>query len=505
MKIAFIYRRVSTEEQADEGKSIETQELVCRKWAKDNDYFIAPENVFTDEGKSATTLNRPALKDMLAKCQDDNIKVDAVIVQDTDRLARNTFDHLTIKAILEKRNIRLISVSQPMIDNSPEGNLVDTIIASVNAFQSQITGRKTSKVLEQKAKMGWYPGGTPPLGYKNVDNLTPTGTLDKRIIGIEEETMPYIKKSFEMYATGNYTVQQIADYLNENKIKPVYGREIHESYVARMYRNEFYIGKFLWNNEVYEGKHPLFITKSLFMKVGTVLDTHNQFATRKRRHDFLLRGFLFCQICGSQMWAEQHTKKTNGNVYNQYFCPQCRKGSYVDRDKLEAAVEKTFRRIQISDAYVQHVLTTAKRILEEDRTNQDTETKRLTTEKVKVERGMKEAEDARFITHTLTEEAFNRIYSRYEKELKNIEDVAANLKKDHSKSIAVLQKVLRLAENIGQAYADADFLLKKNYLGIFFKRFIIKEGKLVKFDLTDELKPLIKNGSVRVRTTGLPD
>ncbi len=502
MKIAFIYRRVSTDEQADNGKSIETQEHICRKWAKDNDYLVA--EIFTDEGKSATTLNRAALKDMLAKCKDSATHIDAIIVQDTDRLARNTFDHLTIKALLEKCHTRLISVSQPIIDDSPEGNLVDTIIASVNTFQSQITGRKTSKVLEQKAKMGWFPGGTPPLGYKNADNATSTSSLDRRIISIDELVAPHIRKCFEMYATGNYNLQNIADYLNKNNIKPKYGREIHESYIARMFRNIFYIGKFVWNDITYdEAKQPQLISTSLFLKVGTVLDAHNKYATRKRRHDFLLRGFVFCQECQSQMWAEQHTK-VNGNVYTQYFCPKCKRGTYIDTDKLEKRVERIFSGIEISDSYVQHVLATAKKILSEDRSNHDVENKRLNTEKIKVERAMKEAEDARFITHTLTQEAFTRIYTRFERELKNIDGASSNLRNDHSKSIAILEKVLRLAEDIGQAYLDAGFLLKRNYLGIFFKRFEVRGGKIVKYELTDELKPLIKNGSVRVSATGLP-
>jgi len=96
MKTALIYSRVSTEEQAEEGKSIETQIKLCKKWAKDNDYQI--QETYIDRGKSATTLNRPALQDLLAKCKDD-IGIDAILVQDTDRLARNTLDHLTIKAI----------------------------------------------------------------------------------------------------------------------------------------------------------------------------------------------------------------------------------------------------------------------------------------------------------------------------------------------------------------------------------------------------------------------
>lgn len=170
MKKAYIYARVSTEEQAEQGKSIETQERICRKWAKDNNFAVA--GVFRDQGKSATNINRPALQDMLSKCQVKGV-VNAILVQDTDRLARNTIDHLNVKALLKKKDVEIISISQPMLDDSPEGNLMDTMIASFNAFQSQITGRKTSKVLEEKAKLGWFPGGTPPLGYKNIANPKP--------------------------------------------------------------------------------------------------------------------------------------------------------------------------------------------------------------------------------------------------------------------------------------------------------------------------------------------
>jgi len=217
MKIALVYARVSTDEQAEEGKSIETQIKLATKWTKDNGYVIAENGIYKDEGKSATTLNRQALKDMLARCIGDE-HIDIVLVQDTDRLARNTLDHLTIKSILKKKEIQLISISQPMLDDSPEGTLVDTIIASVNAFFSQLTGRKVSKVLEEKAQMGWYPGGRPPIGYKNIENPNPESTLDEKIIAIDQSTAPYVKKMFEMYLTNSFNVQQIADWLNKKGV-----------------------------------------------------------------------------------------------------------------------------------------------------------------------------------------------------------------------------------------------------------------------------------------------
>jgi site-specific DNA recombinase len=122
--------------------------------------------VFRDEGKSGTTLDRPALQDVLAQCTKGTM-INAVVVQETDRLARNTHDHLTIRALLQKAGVKLISVAQPMLDDSPEGKMIDTILASVNQFQSDLSGRKVRKALQEKFNQGWWPA-LAPVGYVNV-------------------------------------------------------------------------------------------------------------------------------------------------------------------------------------------------------------------------------------------------------------------------------------------------------------------------------------------------
>src|SRR5581483_2551869 len=160
----LVYCRVSTEEQAEKGFSLDAQEKLCRDFAERSAFHVA--GVYRDEGKSGTTLDRPALKDLLAKCTEGET-INAVVVQETDRLARNTHDHLTIRAVLQKAGVKLISVNQPMLDDSPEGNMIDTILASVNQFQSDLSGRKVRKALQEKFDQGWWPGWAP-LGYRNV-------------------------------------------------------------------------------------------------------------------------------------------------------------------------------------------------------------------------------------------------------------------------------------------------------------------------------------------------
>ncbi|MBW7942719.1 MAG: recombinase family protein, partial [Candidatus Kuenenia stuttgartiensis] len=173
MKKAVIYSRVSTDEQANEGKSIEVQIDICHKWAKENQHSVV--GVYPEPGKSATTLKgRIALEEAIAQCQLE--KIDVLLVMDTDRLARNPSDHFLIKSSLQKGGTRIVAVNQPMIDDTVEGNFMETIMAGVNAFQSQITGRKVRKSLAKKCDDGEWPGWAP-LGYINVNK----GTEDKPI------------------------------------------------------------------------------------------------------------------------------------------------------------------------------------------------------------------------------------------------------------------------------------------------------------------------------------
>ena len=96
---ALIYSRVSTDEQAETGHSIETQVVLCDRFARDNGYIVT--GVYKDPGKSATNMKRPGLQDLLLRCEEDS-SVNAVLVQDTDRMARSVNDHFSIKTLLKK-------------------------------------------------------------------------------------------------------------------------------------------------------------------------------------------------------------------------------------------------------------------------------------------------------------------------------------------------------------------------------------------------------------------
>ncbi|MEN8253715.1 MAG: recombinase family protein, partial [Patescibacteria group bacterium] len=480
MKKAFIYARVSTEEQAVKGKSIEAQLRMCEQYAESND--IDAVDKYVDEGKSATNMNRPALQDMLGAIQDKYNQIEIILIQDTDRLARNTLDHLKIKAMLKKHDVTLISISQPTIDDSPEGNFLDTILAATNSFQSQITGRKTSKVLEQKALLGWYPGGIPPLGYKNADNPNPTCSLDKRIVVIDDSIAPYIKDIFLDFATGKSNYTKLAKHLNDLGIKSPHRNKVHPSLIKTTLENPFYIGQFYWKDKLYKNaRHDTFVDEVLYEEVQSMMIQQARNTTRFRKHKMLLRGHIFYKDSGKQMMGEVKVK--NGKTYNHYYCKHIGKGSYIDQEKLEKKVEKLFEKIQISEEYKEEILQKAQELLREVRGTRDEDKRRLQREITKYEKALGDAEDDRYLRNTITTEQLNSIKDKYTPLKEKVREELAKIDIDHESRMKDLERLLSLAEDIGRAYKLAKPNLKKEYLNLFFKKIWISKGKIVNYDL----------------------
>lgn len=265
----FIYLRVSTSRQSDEGYSLDAQQKVCVKYAKDHGFAIA--DIFREEGESATAANRPKFQDMLDRCEDG--EVGYIIVYLTDRFARNETDHYLIKSNLKKWGVRLISATQEMINgDGVEAQLMDGIMASINAFYSRDNARKTLKGMLQKFDEGVYPGWVPQ-GYKNVvDDLT-----KKHCIEVDDITASLVKLAFELYARGTYSLLSLSRELDERGLRGRKGKQLCESSLQSMLTNPFYWGLLRWRQKEKMGTHSPIVEKPLFDKVQYLLARHRDF------------------------------------------------------------------------------------------------------------------------------------------------------------------------------------------------------------------------------------
>jgi len=493
MEKSLIYSRVSSEEQI-QGFSLDGQEKFCRKFAEDNGYQVV--KVYRDEGKSGTNLNRPALQDLLAQCQQDK-SINAVIVQETDRLARNTQDHLAIRAILKKLNVKLISVAQPMLDDSPEGNMIDTILASVNQFQSDINSRKTKKGLQEKFNSGWWPGWSP-LGYLNKKNN------DKTIVTKDPERWDLIKEGLKMYLTGNYSAIEIADILYEKGLKSKEGKKVCNSIMINILRNPFYAGTMRWNNQEKVGNHEPMIAPEEHQQILTIMDAHNQHACRRRKHNFLLRGFVFCDICNQRYTAEKHRIGRNPDYY--HCSARSRQhsnvGQNIETEELEKQVEEQFKSIQLSEGFINLVVQKVKDFYQNQEKEKSRKKRVLSNKKIKIERDRTIAEK-KLIKGVLSDDDFVRLRDQFKENINIIQCQINELENKREADIDTVREILMLARNIFKAYQKASYEIKRLYLGFFWDGFWIKDRKIVRSEPTKLIKALQNKGKIILKPSWL--
>src|SRR3989344_5055435 len=141
IKRATAYIRVSDESQV-ENYSLSVQKEQCLAKATSTGYEIV--KVFSDEGISAKTIDdRPGLLDLIRFVKDRKSNIQAVFIYHSSRLSRNTMDFLTLRALLSKAGVDLISVNEPISVNSPEEEFLATIMASFNQLDNRIRARNT--------------------------------------------------------------------------------------------------------------------------------------------------------------------------------------------------------------------------------------------------------------------------------------------------------------------------------------------------------------------------
>lgn len=158
--------------------------------------------VLRDEGASGRTPDRPGFRRLRRYSTDQpRPAIAAVLVQDTSRLARNSVEYLLFRQILEKRGIALIAVTQPHLDASPEGRLMDTIVAGINQYQSEEKGRRVAIAMKKKFEEGWWPN-LAPLGYLDVVRS------GRHTVVPDPQRFQLISLAFEEYATGRYSQEK---------------------------------------------------------------------------------------------------------------------------------------------------------------------------------------------------------------------------------------------------------------------------------------------------------
>lgn len=334
-KKCVIYVRVSTEEQT-KGYSLNGQERIDKDFAKSNGYEVV--KVFREEGISAKDLNRPQLQAMMRYVRENPFEVDAIIFWKWERISRGTeYDYAVLGRFFEECQVTPLSVTE-CNEDSPEGELLRWMTKGMSLYERRKISQRTSMGMEQKAREGIRPCKAP-IGYLNeIDENK------QKIIVIDPINSKYIKRAFELYATGNYSLKRLGDVLYlDGFMHPKKKEKYPPRKFEWMLKNSFYIGRLEYKGNYYEGKHEPLISKELFYEVQSMFGhkkpkAHNRF--------FPYTNIIKCTKCGKHnLSAELKRGAHNSGEYIYYRC------SCGCKAIKEEELEKTFIKM-LEDIYI---------------------------------------------------------------------------------------------------------------------------------------------------------
>ena len=256
-KIAGLYIRVSTEDQAREGFSLPEQESRLRAMCEYKGYEVY--DVYEERGISAKTGNyRPEFERLLQDVRDKN--VNTIVVLKLDRLTRSVADWEKILTFLEENNAYLDCANDEINTTNANGKMISRILTSVSQQEIERTSERTKIGLVGAAKQG-HLSGRPPIGYKKIAN-------DKGI-HIDELQANVVKRIFSLYLDG-LAVNSICKLFNSEN---VLNRYWATTAVDKMLSNQLYIGNMEYGKrtngqvQVFEDVVPAIIDKTTFNMV----------------------------------------------------------------------------------------------------------------------------------------------------------------------------------------------------------------------------------------------
>ena len=308
MKTA-IYIRVSTEDQAREGYSLEVQREYLESFAMREGYEVF--KIYSDDGISAYSTRRPALQQLLADAKAKRFEL--VLVHKIDRFSRNLKDLLMLVDELSSYGVGFKSATEPFDTTTSAGKLMFQQLGSFAEFErNRIAERVFPGMIKGVQQGNWQGARFAPFGY--------TYNKAKKLLEIEEREANIVKLIYTMYISGKST-HAIAAYLDKKEYKTRTGKQFYNKFICDILKNQIYTGKIVWNKKHYDknqktkkhykyirndpskiliaqGRHKPIIDDEDFADVQTLLANKTRtWRPRAKNQEYLLTGLITCAKC----------------------------------------------------------------------------------------------------------------------------------------------------------------------------------------------------------------
>jgi site-specific DNA recombinase len=305
-----VYTRKSSEEGLDqEFNSLDAQREACEAYVMSQkaEGWLLVGDRYDDGGFSGGTLERPALRRLLADIEAERVEI--IVVYKIDRLSRSLMDFARLVEVFDRKGVTFVSITQSFNTTTSMGRLTLNILLSFAQFEREVIGERIRDKVAASRKRGIWMGGWAPLGYD----------VKERKLVINGAEAAVVRRIFDRFAKSRSAMTVVRE-LSAERFVNKYGKAIDKGMLYKLLHNRVYIGDAVHKGIAYPGEHQPIVEKPLWDKVQAVLSEN----PRKRaglsrvQSGALLRGLIFDS--GGRAMSPTHTRK--GQRLYRYYVSQ---------------------------------------------------------------------------------------------------------------------------------------------------------------------------------------
>ncbi len=463
-KKAVLYARVSTDEQRDNGFSLQDQISRMQKHCRSNDYDILQ---VLEEDHSAKTFNRPKFQQFLTDLKAGAIKPNVFVCVRPDRFSRNFQQTLDMFATFKRYGVVIQFLENDVEVDTPESKIIFMLNQLLPEIDNDRRSLNVTRGMRQAKKEGRWMG--PPLrGYR----MEKRGGMAQMI---PNEKAKVIVQGFEMFASGLYTQEEVRLKMR------VLGVSVSRFQIKNVLTNIAYTGKILipaWKDEpetLVDGLHEGIISDALFQRVQDVLHGRKHHPTKftKRSDSFPLRGYLECSQCGGKLTASS-SKSRNGSKHPYYHC---RKGckERFKADDTHQAFQGFLASFKMPEEILSLYYHIMQDIFKKDDDSRNSEIEGLENQIAQVQSRLNNAQDS-FFDGVIDQTEFTKVKARYQEQLDELSFRQMRTKFSKSHFQQYLDFGFSLLTDLDRYFDEASLEVKQKMLGSIFPEKLIFDG-----------------------------
>lgn len=466
---AVILARVSSKDQ-EEGHSLDAQIRNLRLYADRKSLEVVKEYTLIE---SSTKGDRPEFMRMINFIKDQKTKM-ILIVDTVDRLQRGFKEKPLLDELLEKNVLELHFVKEGNIlskdANSTQKLMWNMGVVVAQSYTDQLSDN-VKRSVRHKIANGEWPGPAP-LGYLNIeDPLT-----KKKTIILDPERHYLVKRVFEEYATGAYSLAELGRKAKDWGLRTRKGKVVSHQSLHDLIQKTFYYGMMQIRGELHRHVYEPLISKELFDACEAVRTGRGRTqAASETKYPFILRGLMTCAISGRKVNCDIKKGKHIYLISRDPANPD--KKIWTNENLVLEQIRDVFKSIQIPPALLAEILDELKKTHRSEQEYHSASIKSLNKEKELVTKRLDSLME-KYLDESITKDMYNRTHNQLIQRRQEIhEELERHDAGDEQFRIAVTTLVT-LASKAAELFDRSQTDEKRQLIGYLFANLQMEGGKV---------------------------